>query len=143
MTAPFTTSDRLFDYGGPQPYGASPVCTPFADLGHELEWQKTQHALGRPVDIAALFAMIERADEELEEGLKDAKADADESGRGQQVMADAIDVANEAVNAVRTVFAEEIIGKLNRIDRHIVARVLKEQMKRLDEIQKELVKSKP
>lgn len=140
MIAEYTPPAKLFD---PTPYGAGTVYSPLHDRGIDLDWWRTQHALGRPVDINALFALAEAWDEELEEELKEAKADADESGRGQQVMADAIDVANEAVNAVRTVFAEEILGKLNRIDRHVVARVLKEQMKRLDEIQKELIKSKP
>lgn len=136
----YTPPPKLFD---PTPYGAGAVYSPLRDRSVDLDWWRTQHALGRPVDLNALFDLAERGDEETEESLAEAKRDADESGLGQQVMADAIDVANEAVNAVRTVFAEEIIGRLNRIDRHVVARVLKEQMKRLDEIQKALVKSKP
>jgi len=142
--AAFTTSDRLFDYGGPQPYGAGPVCTPFPDWRHELEWQKTQHALGRPVDIAALFGLCDRYTE-IEDSLKEASDQAiEEAERTYTDMRDAIHEADAEINnKIRTKLAEEILGKLNRIDRHAVAKIVKQVLHDLDDIQKELQRSRP
>lgn len=46
------------------------------DIEKELEWQRTEHALSRPVDVEALFAVCEKLQvklEEVRESLTDLK----------------------------------------------------------------------
>lgn len=106
----------------------------------EIEYQRTNLALGRPVDVEMLFRLLDeevaaqKAD--LEEKIADLEEDRDE-------MIEAIDKAIEEMNDVRTVFAQEILGRLNLIDRKVVAWLVKDQLKALDLIQTNLKKSKP
>lgn len=124
-------------------YGKLPEFTPLADAEREIEWQKTNQALGRPVDANALFAVIDRINEQYDEkfDLKDKAID-----KVQKRNRDLIDAIDQAVSdldkKVRTRMSEKILGKLNRIDRHDVASLVKELLSTIDEIQTNLRRAK-
>lgn len=113
------------------------------NMKKEIDYQRTSLALGRPVDVEMLLNMLDGEVDAQAEREADLRQEVESLEGDRRVMMDAIDMANDAVNEVRTAFATEIIGKLNRIDRHVVSKVLKEQIDRLDKTQTALLKSKP
>jgi len=98
--------------------------------------QRTQHALGRPVDVNALFGVIDRIDEECEETISEADKKMEQILSSSRNMVDTIDQAIDDLDKrVRTRMSQEIIGRLNKIDRHDVATIIKEVIAEIDEIQ--------
>lgn len=108
----------------------------FQDHSREVEWQRTQHALGRPVDVNALFDVVDHIGKEAAEEIREKSASLDEAQRESRGMVDAIDQAIEDLNKeVRTRMSEEIIGRLNKIDRHDVSTIIKEVIVAISVIQ--------
>jgi len=127
----------LFEW--PKPHGGPPNFTVFQDHSREVEWQRTQHALGRPVDVNALFSVIDRIDEVYDERLDEKDKMIDKREAARRTMVDAIDKAIEDLNRkVRARMSQDIIGKLNKIDRHDVAAVVKEVLAEIDTIQNDM-----
>lgn len=131
----------LFDW--PKPYGGYPNFTPFRDHSHEIEWQKTQHTLGRPVDVNALFAVLDRIEADCEEKIAEKSKLLEQKQADNRCMVDAIEEAVDDLNKkVRARLSEEIIGRLNKIDRHDVASLSKEIIAAVDSIQDDLRRAK-
>jgi len=123
-------------FAWPKPYGGPSIFTVLQDYTKEVEWQRTQHALGRPVDVNALFDVIDHIGKEVAEEIREKSASLDEAQRESRGMVDAIDQAIEDLNKeVRTRMSEEIIGRLNKIDRHDVSTIIKEVIVAISVIQ--------
>lgn len=123
-------------FAWPKPYGGPSIFTVLQDYTKEVEWQRTQHALGRPVDVNALFDVIDHIGKEVAEEIREKSASLDEAQRESRCMVDAIDQAIEDLNKeVRTRMSEEIIGRLNKIDRHDVSTIIKEVIVAISVIQ--------
>lgn len=136
-------SEQSVLFAWPKAFGGSPNFTPFQDHEREVEWQRTQHALGRPVDVNALFGIIETIDAGYAEELDEKRGELDEVQRHARDMVDAIEQAVDDLNRkVRTRLSEEIIGRLNRIDRHDVAALVKEIIGTIETIQGDLRRAK-
>lgn len=120
----------------PKPYGGPPRFTVFQDYAKEVEWQRTQHALGRPVDANALFDVIDRIGKEVNDEVREKDASLDVARKEIRAMVDAIDQAIEDLDtAVRTRMSEGIISRLNKINRHDVSTIIKEVIAAIREIQ--------
>lgn len=108
----------------------------------EIEFQRTNVALGRPVDHEKLFEIVEEAERDAREAIGTAMRNGEMDQLEAKCMRDAINIVVAKMDELLNDFTLRIIDRLKLIDRNVVATVLKENMDKIREMSKTLEKSR-
>lgn len=108
----------------------------------EIEFQRTNVALGKPVDHEKLFALVEEHEMDCIEAIRVSKLDYQEAASNGRCMSDAIIDSVKDLDGVMNDFTLNILDRLTKIDRHEVVKVLKEGMTKIRAASERIEKSR-
>lgn len=108
----------------------------------EIEYQRTNHALGKPVNLEAMFDLVVEHEAYCKGMVRDAEAQSARLAVENIALSSAIIDAGKVLDKTMSEFTLKILDRLNKIDRHEVVKVLKEGMAELRTMQKHLEQSR-